>query len=106
MKNLILSLLALYLMLNLLFMSGRLFVHSDEIKICIKKEAYVESLPFTKCPVDTENEKYICFLADYHGQDIWGNYYKITCNSVSMEFPVKWAEFVAFITKKGERKND
>ena len=91
-------------MLNLFFMLGRLFIHSDEIRICIKKEAYIKPLPFTKCPVDAENEEYICFLADYHGQDIWGNYYKITCDGVYMEFPVKWAEFVAFITRERKEK--
>lgn len=89
-------------MFNLLFMFFRVFIHSDQIRICMKKEAYIKPLPFTKCLVDAENEEYICFLADYHGQDIWGNYYKITCDGVSMEFPVKWAEFVGFITRERE----
>ena len=104
MKNLILFLIAVYITLNLLFMLFRVFIHSDQIRICMKKEAYIRPLPFTKCPVDAENEEYICFLADYYGQDIWGNYYKITCDKVSMEFPVKWTEFVAFITREREEK--
>ncbi len=101
MKTLIIFLIAVYIMLNLFFMLFRVFIHFNQIRICIKKEAYIKPLQFTKCPVDAENKdkEYICFLANYHGQDIWRNYYKITCDGISMEFPVKWAEFVAFITK-------
>jgi len=105
MKNLILFLIAVYIMFNLLFMFFRVFIHSNQIRICMKKEAYIKPLPFTKCPVDAENEEYICFLADYHGQESGGTTTKSLVVLLLWNFLLNGQSLLPLLQGRG-RKNE
>lgn len=98
MRDIIIILIFGFIVFHIFTVIGRLFIHSDEIKICIQKELFIE--PLTKCSVSYKKENLVCFTAIYHGQDLLGKYYKITCNSTQIEIPERLAKFVVFITKK------
>jgi len=98
MRDIITILVLSFIFFAVLIMIERVFIHSDEIKLCIKKEFLIK--PLTKCPLSQEKEGIVCFTAKYHGEDLFGNYYKISCDSTQIEIPKSLPKFVVFINKR------